>query len=55
MIEDEEEKLEQEIRDLEKQIKEAPEEQKAELAKKIRETKGKLCKLLDYDMLIDAI
>lgn len=27
MIEDEEEKLEQEIRDLEKQIKEAPEEQ----------------------------
>lgn len=52
MIEDEEEKLEKELSDLRKQLKENP---NPELKKKVKEKEIKLCKLLDYDMMLDTL
>lgn len=52
MIEDKEEELEKEIRDLKKQFKENP---SAELKKKISEKEIEFCKLLDYDTMLDTL
>lgn len=52
MIEDKEEELEKELSDLRTQFKENPSQ---ELKKKIKEKEIKLCKLLDYDTMLDTL
>lgn len=51
MIEDKEEQLEEELRKLEKWLKEIPD---PELEKQVEVKRKELCKLLDY-MLLDTL
>lgn len=52
MIEDKEEQLEEEIRKLEKQLKENHD---PELEKQVEAKRKELNKLLDYDMMLDTL